>query len=53
MSLIVKRLASVSIQDAVYSRQIPRYLESYIPVYTYKEYGYLCIIGYIPRFLDI
>jgi hypothetical protein len=39
MSLIVKRLASLSIQDTVYSRQIPRYLESYIPVYTYRYVG--------------
>jgi hypothetical protein len=39
MSLIVRRLASVSIQDTVYSRQIPRYLESYIPAYTNRYVG--------------
>jgi hypothetical protein len=36
MSLIGKRLVCVAIQDTVYSRQIPRYLESYIPIYTYR-----------------
>ncbi len=34
MTLIEKRLASVSTQDTVYSRQIPIYLESYISIYT-------------------
>jgi hypothetical protein len=39
ITLIVKRLVSVSTQDTVYSRQIPRYLEPYIPVYTYRYVG--------------
>jgi hypothetical protein len=36
MTLIGKRLFCVSTQDTVYSRQIPIYLDSYIPIYTYR-----------------
>ncbi len=39
ITLIVKRLASVSTQDTAYSRQIPIYPESYIPVCTYTYVG--------------
>jgi hypothetical protein len=39
MSLIAKRLVCVAIQDTVYSRQIPRYLESYIPKYIHRYVG--------------
>jgi hypothetical protein len=44
MALIGKRLASVSTQDTVYSRQIPIYLDSYILIYTYiHTYIYMYI----------
>ncbi len=44
--LIGKRLASVSTQDTVYSRQIPIYLESYIiPIYTYRYTGIAIYTG--------
>ncbi len=37
ITFIVKRLAKVSTQDTVYSRQIAIYLESYIPIiYLYR-----------------
>jgi hypothetical protein len=39
LTFIGKRLAKVSTQDTVYSRQIPIYLESYIPIYTYRYVG--------------
>jgi hypothetical protein len=35
MSLIVKRLVCVSTQDTMYSRQIPKYLESYTGIAFY------------------
>ncbi len=58
MTLIVKRLVCVAIQDTVYSRQILRYLESYIPIYTYRYVGiqlsmYHRIFPQIPRYLDV
>jgi hypothetical protein len=39
MSFIEKRLVCVSTQDTMYSRQISKYLESYIPIYTYRYVG--------------
>jgi hypothetical protein len=40
ITFIGKRLANVSTQDTVYSRQIHIYLESYyIPIYLYRYIG--------------
>jgi hypothetical protein len=46
MALIGKRLANVPTQDTVYSRQIPIYLESYIPIYTYRYVGIWLSMSY-------
>jgi hypothetical protein len=39
ITFIGKRLAKVSSQDTVYSRQIPIYLETYILKYLYRYVG--------------